>query len=97
MILESRAADEATTELLEAVRLIAARLQGKFGFRVPLEDVQQECCLTVLLFWRNIDPERNVFGYLTSVVFNEYRKLMRGEGKQTNIRRVLEARLRLTD
>jgi hypothetical protein len=55
MIQESRAADAPTTELLDAVRLIAERMYGRFNFRVPLDDVQQECCIAVLLWWRNID------------------------------------------
>ena len=94
---ESHQKGEATTELLQAVRLICEHLHPRYRHTgLSVEDMQQECCLTVLNCWKKLDAAKYVFSYITSIVLNEYRHTLRARGKEQQKIKALETKLRLS-
>lgn len=70
LILEARRLKTLTPELCQVVVKIASGVHSRYGYRFPVEDLQQEAVLIVCLNLGHIDLEGQPFYYLSSIVKN---------------------------
>jgi len=73
-------AGEMSAELLDIIRHITRGLMRRRQFQVQgadYDDVQQAIYVAVWQYRNNIDPEANVFAYLTMVVQSQFAVLIR--------------------
>lgn len=79
--------DGDTGYLCEVVTQIAHGLAGRFAYRIEWDEFGQECCIRVLQNLHKLDPERNLFSYLTQLCVSVFCGSKRLEAKQ---RRLIE-------
>ncbi|MBX9677430.1 MAG: hypothetical protein K2X38_01615 [Gemmataceae bacterium] len=70
LIRQFQATGQMPEELVAILDKIVTGVAGRFRWWTDLEDRRQEYFLLVMRKFRNIDPEGNVFGYLTRVALN---------------------------
>jgi RNA polymerase sigma factor (sigma-70 family) len=70
---ESQAAGRMTDELAAMISMIAARYAAKYARPDELDDLVQDVCVSLVVGLPKIDPEKNVFNYVTTTVANSLR------------------------
>lgn len=76
----------ARPELIKCVQQIAVGLHGRYKFPVPREEFIQESYLLFFKKAHKIDPNKGVFCWITTCLFNAFRQMYRTDQNE-NVKR----------
>ena len=82
IVRESQRAGRPSDALVALVTRMAAGLLGRHRWRVDCEDATQEAMLALVANLDRLDPEKNLFSYLTSMIQNSASQLWHRDKRQ---------------